>query len=219
MIKRLNTFPSKNPIITKVITLLILFIIFFSGYLFFKGINNWNLKEGLADTKYNMKIKIRDTTSGKTDPIPNGLYTVTIESDSESKSTVTSDLNLNKDLSLNYTAYQIMIITIAPKNTNINKPHYSDIFPEKFKIDFYLDPKCSVNYLKIDQDKPRINILSNTIKTDQTGIISDESYTEYGSIMSDPSNPNYYLLSIKVPVVLKSISLIFKVPPPPPDSK
>jgi hypothetical protein len=185
----------------------------------FKGINNWNVKEGLTDTKYNMKISIRDTTSGITDPIPNGVYSVTIEPDLNSKSSVTSDLSLNKDLSLNYTTSQIMMITIVPKNTNTIKKHYADAFPEKFQIDFYLDPNCKVNFLKTDEDKPRINIVSNTIKTNQTGIISDESYTDYGSIMSDPSNPNYYLLSMKVPVNLKSISLIFTVPPPPKDDK
>lgn len=217
MIKRLNTFPPKNPVITKIITFLMLFVIFFSGYLFFKEfyLNNWNIKEGLTDTKYNMKISIRDTTSGITDPIPNGIYSVTIKSDLNSKSNVTTDLSLNKDISLNYNASQMMMITIIPKNTNTIKQHYADAFPEKFQIDFYLDPKCTVNYLKTDEDNARIIISSNTIKTNQTGIISDESYTNYGIIGSDPSNPYYYLLSIKSQVNLKSISLIFTVPPPP----
>jgi len=221
MIKRLNTFPSKNPVITKVITLLMLFVIFFSGYLFFKEFysNNWNVKEGLTNTKYNMKITIRDTTTGITDPIPNGVYTVTVQSDLNSKSNITTDLSLNKDLSLNYNASQMMMITIVPKNTNTIKKHYADAFPEKFQIDFYLDPKCAVNYLKTDEDNARIIIDSNTIKTNQIGIISDESYTDYGMIGSDPSNPYYYLLTIKRQINLKSISLMFTVPPPPKDDK
>jgi len=240
MAKRLSIFFSKNPILTKIIIFLILFITIFSGYLFFQEFyyNNWTIKEGLSSDPYTMKISITDNTGEVKDPIPNGLYSVFVNNIKEVKDPIPNDLysvfvnninlvankkinsiqgidlSLNNELNLKYnTINDHLMIIIKPQKTNIIKPHYSDVFPEKFMIDYYLDPNCNVNYLNTS-DSSNNSITNKQIITQQAGVIFDESFTNnYGSIASDPTNPYHFLLSIRNPVELDSVIIIFSTPP------
>jgi hypothetical protein len=220
MIKRLNTFPSKNPIITKVITLLILFVIFFSGYLFFKEFyfNNWNIKEGLNSPLPKIIVGITNNTGNLSDPNPNGIYSVNIISDNNPDKNNTYDLSLNGNVIINNNALSSVVIEIVPKNTHTEKKHYADIFPQYYEIDYYFDPSSVVNYLPSNEDtinyNPRINITtdllgSHNFSSTQLGIISDNSYNNYGYVRSDISNPYHYFVLIKKPIDLSSVKITF----------
>ena len=80
-------------------------------------------------------------------------------------------------------------------------------------IDYYLDPNCVVNYLNTS-DSSNNSIINKTIVTQQAGVIFDETFTNnYGSIASDPTNPYHFLLSIRNPVELDTITVAFSAPP------
>jgi hypothetical protein len=224
MIKRLNTFPSKNPIITKVITILILFVIFFSGYLFFKEfyLNNWKIKEGLDSPLPKIIVGITDNTGDLSDPNPNGIYTVIITSDNKPDKNNTYDLSLNGNVIINNSAFSTLEIEVIPKKTNIEKKHYADIFPEYYEIDYYFDPSSIVNFLPSNEDEnnynPRINITTDSLGSHkfystQLGIISDNSYNSYGYVRSDTSNPYHYFVLIKKPIDLSSVKITFTKKP------
>jgi hypothetical protein len=218
MAKRLSIFFSKNPILTKIIIFLILFVTIFSGYLFITEFyyNNWTKKEGF-DNPYNMILNITDNTGKASDPNPNGFFTASILSDKITTIKKT-DISMNGNVTINYDASSILLINIIPKNTNINKIHYADVFPKLYEIDIYLDPNCSANKLITDDGSnssdfnPRVNITTNdnnnyVLFSKQVGIISDTSYNDYGYIRSDTSNPYHYYITIRKPVDLSSITL------------
>jgi hypothetical protein len=220
MIKRLNTFPSKNPLITKVITILMLFVIFFSGYLFFKEfyLNNWNIKEGLDFPLTKIIVGITDKTGNLSDPNPNGIYSVIITSAYKTDENNTYDLSLNGNVIINNYALTNLVIEVIPKKTNIEKKHYADIFPQYYQIDYYFDPNSIVNFLPSNEDEsdynPRINITTNSsgshnFSSTQLGIISDNSYNNYGYVRSDTSNPYHYYVLIRNPIDLSSVKLTF----------
>jgi len=224
MIKRLNTFPSKNPVITKVITLLILFVIFFSGYLFFKEfyLNNWNIKEGLNSPSSKIIVGITNNTGNLSDPNPNGIYSVNIISDNKPDKNNTYDLSLNGNVIINNNAFSSVVIEIVPKNTHTEKKHYADIFPEYYEIDYYFDPSSIVNFLPSNEDEnnynPRINITTDSLGSHkfystQLGIISDNSYNSYGYVRCDTSNPYHYFVLIKNPIDLSSVKITFTKKP------
>jgi len=216
MVKRLSLFILHNPILTKTILFFILFVIFFSIYLFFRG-----KKEGLDNPKFFMALSITDNTKQITNPIPNGFYTVTMNNNNNNISQPI-DFSLNEKIKVEYKCISNSItIKIVPKNTNIVKNHYSDVFPQKFRIDYYLDTRCTVNKLITDDINdtnsnynPRININidtvnGNNITSNQVGTISDTEYNNYGYIGCDSSNPYHYYVIINNPIDLKFISLTF----------
>lgn len=219
MIKRLNTFPSKNPLITKIVICLMLFIIFFSGYLFFKEfyLNNWNIKEGLDSPLPKIIVGITDKTGNLSDPNPNGIYSVIITSDQNPDKNNPYDLSLNGNVIINNIASNSIVIEVIPKKTGIIKNHYADIFPKYYEIDYYFDPVSSVNFLPSNEDEsnynPRINITTNlsgsTFSSTQLGIISDNSYNSYGYVRSDTSNPYHYFVLIRDPIDLSSVKITF----------
>lgn len=235
MVKRISLFILHNPILSKFILFLILFVIISSMYLFFKGkkeefdINN-------IPKPYNMVLSITDNTKKITNPIPNGFYTVTMNYDEMPTINIAepTDFSLNEKKNIKYgkiiETYK-MTIKIAPKNTNIVKNHYSDVFPQKFQIDYYFDPTCNSDIncsakLKTDDINdvnsdfnPRININidtvnGNNISSNQIGTISDKEYNNYGYIGCDTSNPYHYYVIISNPIDLKFISLTFNASPP-----
>jgi hypothetical protein len=219
MVKRISTFLSKNRVLTNIIIFLILFVIVFSGYLFVTEFyyNNWTIKEGF-NNPYNMVINITNNTGKISDPNPNGVYTVGINSD-KIATIKNTDFSMNGNVTINYDASSNLIINIIPKNTNIIKNHYADVFPKLYEINFYLDSKCKVNKLITDDGNnskdfnPRVNIKTKNnsyhLSSNQIGIISDLSYNEYGYIRSNITNPYHYYLSIRKPIDLSSITLQF----------